>query len=252
MDFRNAYPSLPLDRLSVVLTFIIHFREFGFTEATAKAIRFAELRILESEEYRQLHSFVMHAFSGFTGRGLAVGGNLSPYLLNLFCEVYVDEPLREYLSPRRIMYTRYVDDLYFTSATIISSETREGIRAILKEAGFNLNDLKAQILQVSMGTVFINNWGVRHEQGANVLVFPQATRRKLHGIIKSYLEGPHIFDHPEVVSGYVAGFIAYWKAVKVKTKTDQKTMTLCKLFEVEWAKHRQGEPRRRRPKAILI
>jgi hypothetical protein len=194
------------------------------------------------------------AFGGMYGDGLAVGGNLSPYLLNLYCEVFLDSRLREKfakaedkLAPERtITYTRYVDDLVFSRGILISIDTRREIRNYIEEAGFEINHRKSRVLARKMGTVFVTKQGLgesmeeelmgdedAEESGKNlpaVLVFPQKKRRRIHGIIGSYLAPKFWNDAPEVVRGLIAEFLHYYKNVETKTKTDAKTFALCKQF----------------------
>jgi hypothetical protein len=81
-----------------------------------------------------MERFVHMAFGGEGGRGLAVGGPVSPYLLNLYCEVFLDssdhgstwkssEDRRD--PDKEILYTRYVDDLVFSSNRYSSTSGEE-------------------------------------------------------------------------------------------------------------------------------
>lgn len=82
--------------------------------------------------------------------------------------------------------------------------------------------------------------GLAEQPGTVVarLVFPQKKRRHLHRAIHDYLALRT--DWPEKVSGYIAEFLYYYKAVRVKTATDRKTFALCRSFERVWAMNCNG------------
>ena len=88
-----------------------------------------------------------------------------------------------------------------------------------------------------IGTTFVTKVSLRQPIGGNpmkegVLVFPTEKRRRLHGMIGSYLSEQT--DWPEKVSGFVAEFIYYHKNVKVPT-VDRKTFRLCRENSREWS-----------------
>lgn len=245
-DFAHAYPSVDLERLSLLLVFVLRYDYYrvDYSVATFARNELAHFAIRCDPLYLQVLSFVQFAFGGLYGRGLAVGGPLSPLLLNLYCEVYLDSRLRLYFltqldkrSPERtVTYTRYVDDLVFSRGIAIPSEVRATVRRFVEEAGFDINHRKSRVLSQAMGTTFITQVGMRlpaasHATSLNVLVFPQRKRRKLHGIIRSYLATPMQNDAPEVVRGFVAEFLYYYKRVVNPTMTDAKTFALCQEFQ---------------------
>jgi hypothetical protein len=273
-DFKDAYPSVDVERLALLLTFIFRYSEYGVTYTLDNFAHseLAHFQIRQDPLFKHMHGFVVFAFAGLLGRGLAVGGPLSPLLLNLYCEVFLDSRLRRYfykkynmLTPsRNVVYTRYVDDLVFSRGTPIGEGIRSDIRQFIEDAGFMVNHLKSHVRWRAKGTIFITKIGM-HEPEADVkvtsdeetykepnpaiLVFPQKKRRRIHGIIQSYLEGYKWNDSPEIIRGIIAEFIHYYKHVVTPTKTDEKTLALCKEFEKVSAPYRKRykeRPKRRK------
>ncbi len=250
-DLKNAYPSVDLDRLALVIVYLSRYEDYC-TEISTKF--FAEDRYLgllrETPLFGQMFLLLRHYFAGMQGTGLAVGGPLSPYLMNLYCEVYLDSRLRRWCERHDIIYTRYVDDLAFSSAIPIDENQRREIRRFVRESGFEVNRRKSKVLALVQGTVFITKVGLEYQPGKEAarVVFPQGKRRTLHTLIGSYLTEQT--DWPEKVSGLIAEFLYHYKNVWPKTETDKKTFALCQAFEREWAKYRKGPAPRRTMKKV--
>jgi hypothetical protein len=245
-DLKGAYPSVDLERLALIIVFLAGYAEYDLAMSLKFFYEDEKRALKEDPLFQKILVLLKCHFSGLYGRGLAVGGPLSPYLMNLYCEVYLDSRLRRWCDKRDIVYTRYVDDLVFSSERVIVSEERGEIRRFVSEAGFEVNHRKSRVLAISQGAVFVTKVGLEQQSGQKVarIVFPQKKRRKLHGIIGSYLAQQ--MDWPEKVSGFVAEFLYYYKRVPRKTATDLKTFALCRAFEEEWAKYRNGPAPRRR------
>lgn len=90
--------------------------------------------------------------------GLIQGSKVSPLLLDWYCEETVDRPIRRLLcramGKRAVTYTRYVDDLVFSSRHRITRALRAAIRDIIIAAGYLENRWKTEVIQLSKsGTV---------------------------------------------------------------------------------------------------
>lgn len=144
------------------------------------------------------------------------------------------------------MYSRYVDDLVFSSDTYPYFMRRKEFRRFIEEAGFRVNHRKSFILGKEKGVVFITSVGIGKRHGEAVFVFPKWKRCRLEGLIKSYLVEPFQKDTPEIITGVAAEFLYYYtlayplpedkKTPKIKpTKSDERTMRLCKQFEAKAA-----------------
>lgn len=242
-DLKSAYPSLDLSQLAELITFLWlyeHERDNFSLKFFAGDLRRNKIR--EYPEYGHILETLRIFFSGLGAKGIAVGGPASPYLMNLYCEVFLDSPVRYLIDRAEITYSRYVDDLVFSSQNPINSDMRREIRRRIELAHFEVNHQKSRVLALSQGVVSVTKVGLEMVDGSPVarLVYPQEKRRKLHAMIRTYLTEHK--DWPEVVSGYIAEFLYYFKNVAVKTATDWKTFALCKDFEEEWKKygHKKG------------
>lgn len=243
-DIHNAYPSVDLVRLAALIVYIKKYAIYGVDFSLSRLGQNASLvyELREDELFTYVHAFLESFCAGVKGEGLAVGGPLSPYLFNLYCEVYVDANVRLACRKYNITYTRFADDCVFTRNKPIIGNMRREIRECIRQGGFNINHWKSHVLSREMGTVFVTKIGLHEpldsagEWEPATFVFPQKKRRRLHGIIGSYLKMQ--MDWPEKVSGFIAEFLHYFKNVKEQTATDRKTLTLCKKFEAEWEKHR--------------
>lgn len=263
-DLVDAYANVSLERLALFITFLVRYEDYADEVSLGWfSLDDRNRSLMEDWAYDPVLAFLRAHFGGQFGHGLSIGGPLSPYLMNLYCEVFLDMPLRKLCERREIVYTRYVDDLVFSATFFIGRETRRQIRSIIEESGFQVNHRKSRLELLSMGPASVTKTGIvrpfdlelfrghrpptpvnmRNEShvGGPRLVFSQQKRRKLHGIIHSYLALE--MDWPEKVSGYAAEFLYYYKQVAVKTKTDRKTYALCRQFLAEWQRH--GGPKRK-------
>jgi len=264
-DLVDAYANVSLERLALFIAFLVRYEDY-VSEVSLDRFGQADRTDILAEDwaYQPVLSFLQAHFGGLRGRGLAIGGPLSPYLMNLYCEVFLDMPLRKVCERREIVYTRYVDDLVFSATFFIGEETRRQLRLIIEKSGFQVNHRKSRLELLSMGSASVTKMGLNRpfdlelfrghrpptpenmqremHTGPPLLVFSQRKRRRLHRIIHSYLTLE--MDWPEKVSGYAAEFLYYYKQVAVKTATDHKTFALCRQFLAEWQKH--GGPKRKR------
>lgn len=251
-DVKDAYPSIDLDLLAALIIYILKYDEYKIDfpisllqdnikgEKSAWGYHFIEHDPL----YGAMCAFLQSFIGGFSGEGLAIGGPASSFLLNLYCEAFVDSKLRSLCNIYGITYSRYVDDFVFSRDKLIPYDVRQKIRACMATANLYVNHKKSKVLSVEFGTLFVTKVGLRKttEEPA-VLTFPQKKRRRLHGIIKSYFAGWN--NEPNVIAGIIAEFIYYFRMVSKPTETDQKTFALCKEFESAWYSARKEKPTRR-------
>ncbi len=94
------------------------------------------------------------------GGGLITGASASPDLFNLYMEVFVDEKLREYAKREGLVYSRFVDDLTFSSESPFSGSIRNHIVRLLMDAGCVINHGKVHILDLSKHPVSITGIGI--------------------------------------------------------------------------------------------
>ena len=80
--------------------------------------------------------------------GLIQGANASPLLFQLFCSVTIDQELLDYCEPRNITFTRYVDDLLFSSQRSIPRSARKVIRKLITKHGLVINPKKDKVFSL--------------------------------------------------------------------------------------------------------
>jgi len=110
--------------------------------------------------------------------GLTQGGNASTDLFNLYVGRYVDVRLGPLLEANGITFTRYLDDLTFSSPELITAAVREQIRQMVIEAGFWINHKKCEVVDLEKRTIVIT--GVGLGQGGRIFV-PRPYLRKVRG-----------------------------------------------------------------------
>lgn len=80
--------------------------------------------------------------------GIIQGANASPLIFELFCNITIDQELAEYCDKRGVTYTRYVDDLIFSSHKLIPKSMRKVFRKILRKHGFEPNPEKDKVVSI--------------------------------------------------------------------------------------------------------
>ena len=231
-DIKSAYQSVNIDLLSALIVWIMYYDEmdivvtpnmFSVFPVTCNHRKYDDVRIW------------MYKFFSKEG-GLVIGGPASPYLFNLYMEVFADESLRSISRKERIIYTRYADDLVFSGKQKISKHFRSRVRSILQGCSIYNNSLhvnhkKSKVVNLYKGPVTITGLKLRKDLGEIKLVFPQKKRKKLHGLINSFINRGTVGKGR--VAGYVAEFLGFYnvvKSLKQVTKSDEKTLALCREF----------------------
>lgn len=75
---------------------------------------------------------------------LPTGAPTSPVLSNFIC-LTLDAALRTFCRENGLLFTRYADDLTFSSDAVISDEAIRGIIQLIRDNGFKINDKKLHI-----------------------------------------------------------------------------------------------------------
>lgn len=243
VDLRHAYDSLDTELLALLLSAIVgypahqdafyeflHLMEFGIREDDV-------LRGLRSDPlFARMRKFVSQFCRGPTGNGIVTGSPSSPYLFNLFCEMTLDAGIRRFCLGEwgnRIRYSRYADDLVLSNGRPLFPPFRQEIRRRIAEAGFLVNHRKSRLLDRAKGTVSFTGFGLsrfdrlEHPRQMNRITFPGKKRRKLQGILRTFLARGE--GNPDEIGGHVAHFLHYVEVVR-PTASDQKLTELCLKF----------------------
>lgn len=78
--------------------------------------------------------------------GFIQGAPASHPLFNLYCDEVLDQHLRGYSRVNCLTYTRYVDDLLFSSQGRIGKKRRRAIRDSIRKSGLVINEKKAVLV----------------------------------------------------------------------------------------------------------
>lgn len=131
-------------------------------------------------EEDKMHEFLQQYFLLPDGGGLATGGPASPDLYNLYAGILLDRRLQELCKQYGITYTRYLDDLTFSSKGPIGPRKRLAIRRLIQSCGFPLNLNKCVKADILKQAVVINGIGLK---GKGRIFLPRHYLRRLRGLL---------------------------------------------------------------------
>lgn len=134
VDFQDAFPSVKLGRLATMLA--------------GKYMDLIPGEVLD---------FLQSYFTVDEEDGLILGPPSSPYLFNLYCE-QLDQELGDYTEEHGITYTRWIDDLTFSSPKDngpIGKRKRAHIRDCIEDNGFSIAHKKSKVHSLDNGPVTI-------------------------------------------------------------------------------------------------
>lgn len=155
--------------------------------------------------------------------GLVIGAPASPDLFNLYAEVMIDRPLRTLAERYGFIYTRYLDDLTFSSRYHrIGERKRRAIRNVVARAGLTIHHRKSKLFDLRKGPVVINGIGLRW---GGKLFMPRSYLRKINGLLHRAQNGDEVSTHR--VMGMMGLFWSTWKFAE-RNRAEQK---LVEQFE---------------------
>jgi len=198
LDLSKAYSSVSCEKLTSIL---------GFLDE--------QLKNFEQEVYKFLDEYCF-----WFGRGLVTGAPASPDLFNIYTGILLDRPLGELCKKHNLTFTRYLDDLAFSSSKIpIGKRKRQEIRTIIKGAGFEVNHHKSRVCDLKISSIVIN--GVGLELGGRIFV-PRYYLRKIKGFMHKLKSGSDLEKSgKQTLNGMMS---AFWGVTDRKrlNKTEQK------------------------------
>lgn len=158
--------------------------------------------------------------------GLVTGAPASPKLFDVYAYKFLDEPLIDVwmpLPPNRPrtgrLYTRYRDDLTFSSPEPIPASLRKKIREVIERAGFQVNHRKSTVKDLKKGRIVICGVGLEYREGKSARIFlPGHYLAKLQGMLHLAVKG-QIHINPQVIEGMHGVFCSvYGKRGRKRTK----------------------------------
>ncbi len=168
-----------------------------------------------------------------SGQGLITGAPASPDLFNIYGEYKIDWFIRQMLEKFTVTYTRYLDDLTFSSPYPINSLMRKEIREIVEKAGFKVNNWKSEVLDIHKKSIVITGLGL--ERGGRIFV-PRHVLREVRGLLHLALEGAPISRH--VINGKMSPLIFLAKKCR-QNSTERKLLQSYGEFRRS-SKNRKG------------
>ncbi|HEX8912504.1 MAG TPA: reverse transcriptase family protein [Humisphaera sp.] len=199
-DLSDFFPSITFPRVRGV------FRQLGYSPAVATV-----LALLCTECPRRTVTYAGRPFHVATGpRGLPQGACTSPALSNLAARRF-DSRLNGIASKLGWTFTRYADDLTFSSAAGDEAERKVGyllarVRHIADDEGFAVNEKKTRVLRPSAaqtvtGIVVNERLGVSRDTVRRL-------RAILHRAKAEGLAAQNRENHPHY-EAWVRGMVAY-------------------------------------------
>lgn len=141
-----------------------------------------------------------------TGKGLAEGFPLSPFLFNLYAEIMLDKKLRNLCEQYQITYSRFADDLIFTSDIPIGKVKKKKIKQLIAEV-FTINQSKTMFFDIDRFPqgVVLNKCVVRNTRGQAEVAMLGKDQRKFKRLL--YLAHQNDGGHLPLLAGNYGNFI---------------------------------------------
>ncbi len=191
-DLSNAFGHVNVEKLAKIL-----------------AILDKDVSIEEIEDF--LKSYCM-ASEG----GLIAGSPSSQDLFNIYCNELIDRQLLEYAQKWDIRYSRYLDDLTFSSNQPIGASKRNYIRKVITSAGFGIGHHKSQVLDLAKAPIEINGVGLSYD---GRMYLPRRYLRKIRGLIRIICR-THDHKLMHKLSGMMGLYFAYTDTAKSKSRLE--------------------------------
>lgn len=202
-DISSAYQAVRPEQIARILVWA----------STVRPLRYDEV----------LETLSEHFFDRTLG-GLATGGPASPDLFNLYCEFLIDRRLRDLCERYGLRYTRYLDDLTFSSLTPIGKKKRQALRNVILAAGFRLSDKKTRVLDLRKGPVSVNGIGICLD---GRIFLPRHAHRHLVGLL--HRACAHGSVNPSVIHGKM-GTLKMLTEPSVANQTELRAFRLYERF----------------------
>lgn len=154
----------------------------------------------ELGEFSQVFDFLA-AFCLTPNTGLITGAPASPDLFNIYAAELLDRPLGAWCKEQGLTYTRYLDDLIFSSRRRITEAQRRYIRTVIAEAEFQVNHRKSTLQDLAKGPIVLNGIGI--SRGGRIFL-PRHYLRKLRGLLHRALTKGDV--EPQTIHGMMGVF----------------------------------------------
>jgi hypothetical protein len=149
-------------------------------------------------------------------------------MFELLCEQWLDEPILALLGQFEaqgfapVVYTRYVDDLTFSSTEEIGQHVRYKLREIVRRAGFAINDRKTTYTDKSHRPVEITGGRLRYGKSA---VLRQETYQQLERQLDMFLR----HGAGEWALWSLKGRIAWFESLEYRVQGSDRTREIRRI-----------------------
>lgn len=182
---------------------------FGSVKVDGLVKAFCRMNSFWIPRKRELKRFLENYHIAPEG-GLYQGAPSSPALFELYAWAFLERPIQTWYNLGKwcrwndVVYTRYVDDLTFSSKNRIGRGTRRRIRKFLRNAGFTINNGKNFVIDLANPkTPRIVITGIGLEYGGRMFV----SRERLRELEKMLIAGINGEDvNPHKIDGLMSVF----------------------------------------------
>ena len=158
-----------------------------------------------------------------------MGAPASPDLFNIYASALVDEPLKQQLRKYKLTYTRYLDDLTFsTKEEPIGKIKRRTIRTVIESAGFAVSHHKSRIFALEKEPAVINGIGL--DLGGRIFM-PRNYLRRLRGMLYAGIHRPR----DKKLRAKIGGMMSLFNTL---TNVSQPNKTEGTILEL-WSKYKR-------------
>ncbi|MFZ2975187.1 MAG: reverse transcriptase domain-containing protein [Candidatus Moraniibacteriota bacterium] len=155
------------------------------------------------ENRKKLSKFLKKYCFLKSGTGLKTGAPASVDLANIFAAYLLDAPLAEICEKNDLRFTRFLDDLAFSSLKPIGKRVRKKIRQVIIDAGLQISHKKSAVIDLAeKRQIIITGVGLKF-RGETFL--PRNYLRKINGAIHLYEKGLIPF---EIIQGMMGAFFS--------------------------------------------
>jgi hypothetical protein len=200
--------------------------------------------------YEMLQRYCLDSVYG----GLVQGGPASPHLFHAYVERLLDikfycsdgisgtnipYPVRELGRPswsyrHRLAYSRFADDLVFSSPVPIGRRKRAYINQVIREAGFTVNTNKTRLYDLTRKPVIVSGVGIRLTTKGLRTYLPRPQLRRIEGLIhRATIDGEAKID-PSLVHGVMGWFFSVTDRRRMN-RTEQRVVQAYKRYRTATA-----------------
>ncbi|MDD5032530.1 MAG: reverse transcriptase domain-containing protein [Candidatus Pacebacteria bacterium] len=160
--------------------YLLDIKDFYPNTNVEQVVRILREVVPSFAEENKLREFLLkYCFYSEDG-SLRIGGAASPDLANLVLVRLVDEEMGKLCLKYGMTYSRYLDDLIFSSKRRLGKQKREAIRRVIEKSGFKINHRKIVIADTKKTPITITGIGIA--EGGRLFV-RRGFLKRINGLI---------------------------------------------------------------------